>query len=791
MNRHENIKTVIVMGLLGLLSVETSVSIAKSILIANGQPKAVIVVSAKAPDSVQYAAGELQSYLKEVSGATLAIQHEKSDKLFNIFVGENDFTKNLGLSAQGLTSDGFKITTGENYLAIFGRDYSGPPIYGLRNPWNYNEVYNPELKLGAFGEMGTLFGVYHFLEDVCGIRWYMPGDLGTVIPKKETIVIDEINLKVSPAFEYRYPWFCNFDSSETDARWYRRVGFGAPYPAQIIDSFGLFIKYKDVHPDYFALIDGKRDFSNLSTVVGPGNLCLSNPKVVEQWIADIDDYFDKNPNQYIFPLSPNDGMTKICECSACQRQLSSELGDAGQFSNYVWTFINKVAAGVAKKHPDKFVGGIAYEGYNFPPSNIEKFNPNVAVMICKSRGSYPNKDAFKKNQRSIEDWRKKTNNIYFWEYYEYSWLPWRNFPVVFPHIIATDLKSLKGVSRGEFIEAESTIGGESKKIDLPGMSHINLYITAKLLWNPDQNVDDLLNEYYDKFYGPAAKPMKAFWMLAEEIWMTRSPIGNPINVYTKADMTRFANDLKEAKAKTIEGSIYRKRVELIESEFLPAKRKLANVLVTNPPKWELTERTGEVKIDGRLDDAIWKNIEPMYFVDNDGETAEYKTWMLIARDNDNLYLAFLNYEPEMKNLTVKCTERDQNHGPGMWEDDSEEIFIVPDPGDKKDYLHWIINAKGMVWDGRITNGEFLTADINWNSTIEARTRLEPNRWVLEVRIPFKDLGVKPVGCRKILANFYRNRYCGCSPVYSCWSPTLTYQHANPDRFGTISLLNSK
>ncbi|MCX6984366.1 MAG: DUF4838 domain-containing protein [Lentisphaerae bacterium] len=756
-----------------------------AVIVDNGTPQAVIVVSENAPDSVQYAVGELQSYLKEVSGATLTIQHEKSDKLFNIFVGESEFTKKLGLSTDGLKSDGFKIIMDKNWLAIFGRDYAGPPISGMRNPWQSNEVINPTLKLGAFGETGTLYGVYRFLEDVCDIRWYMPGALGTVVPKKETIAIDKIDLKISPEFRYRYTWFCNFDGSETDARWYRRAGFGADYPAQIIDSFGLFLKYKDSHPEYFSLIGGNRDFSNLSTVVGPGNLCLSNPDVAKQWIANINAYFDENPNQFIFPLSPNDGMAKICECTACQKQLSPNLGETGKFSNYVWTFVNKVAEGVAKKHPDKFVGCIAYESYNYPPSNIGKLNPNVAVMICKTRGNYPNPAYYQKIQESIAGWQKKTDNLYFWEYYLYSWAPWRNFPIVFPHLIASDLKSLKGICKGEFIESESTLGGTTKKIDLPGMSHINLYLTAKLLWNPDQNVDELLNEYYGRFYGTASEPMKAFWTLAEEIWMTRSSLGDPINVYRKSDMAKLMGFLETAKLKTSEGSAYRKRVELIEAEFLPAQRKLSNLLVTNPPKWALSEATDRVKIDGILNDSIWKKVEPMYFVDNDGEAAQFKTWMLAACDKDNLYLAFLNYEPEMSKLNTKATQRDQNQNPGMWDDDSVEIFIVSDPM-KKDYFQWIINAKSLIWDGKSTNT--IMPDLNWNSHIEAKTRLEPNRWVLEVRIPFKDLGSDFVYGKTIMANFYRNRYCEHTAIYSGWSPTLTYQHANTDRFGTISFI---
>ena len=250
----------------------------------------------------------------------------------------------------------------------------------------------------------------------------------------------------------------------------------------VIDSFAFFLKYKDTHPEYFALINGKRDLTNLSCIIGGGNLCLSNPDVAKQWIADINDYFDKNPAQFVYPLAPNDGMMKICECKQCQSQINVSMGESGKFSNYIWTFVNKVAEGVALKHPNKLVGCIAYEGYHSPPSNIEKLHPNAAVMICKTRGYYTDKKYREKIKQTIDGWRRKTNNIYIWEYYRYSMPPWRGLPVFFPHIISEDLKFLKDISKGEFIESESwTSGREDTKINYPGMQHLNLYITAKLM----------------------------------------------------------------------------------------------------------------------------------------------------------------------------------------------------------------------------------------------------------------------------------------------------------------------
>ncbi len=772
--------------LLPLLLILAPMASRAVVLVKEGRPAATIVVDEKAPDSVRYAAQELQDYVRQVSGATLPIAAKAAGGTA-IYLGESAATKRLGVTVAGLKRGGFRIKTGPSWVAIVGTDYSGPPISGLRNPWRHPEVFSDTLKIGAFGDCGTLSGVYRFIEDVCGIRWYMPGDLGIVVPKASTISVGAMSLAVSPDFEYRYPWLCNFAESERDARWFRRAGFGAPAPAQCIDSFAMFLKHKDAHPEWFALIDGKRDFTNLSCVVGGGNLCLSAPGIVEQWVDDICAYFKENPSQTTFPLSPNDGLTRICECPECQKQIDHSAGELGRYSDYIWGFVDKVARGVAKRCPGKCVGAIAYEGYNSPPAHIQKLSANVAVMICQSRSSFVDPKAREQAATSLRGWHAKASTIYVWEYYLFSWPPMRGFPVFFPHVLAQDLLRLKGVSKGEFIEAESSPGGPTSHLDCPGMAHLNLYLTAKLQWNAGANVDALLEDYYARFYGPAKGPMKAFWTAAEQAWIARGASGNPVNIYLKTDLDRLSECLEKAIAATPEGSDYRKRVELIRDEFAPAKRKVTNPLVVNAPKLTLHGPAPAPKIDGKLDDEVWKAFEPFAFVDNDGGAARYPTWGYGAWDEQNLYLAFLNYDPDMAKLTTKATRRDQDYGPGMWDDDSIEVFLAPDPAKKTDYVQFIVNAKGLIWDAKRSGDK--PADLKWDSRAEAVASIEPNRWVLEMRIPLADLGLSgPAPTSTLRANFYRNRYCGGPVVYSGWSPTLTIQHANVERFGTVELV---
>ena len=175
----------------------------------------------------------------------------------------------------------------------------------------------------------------------------------------------------------------------------------------------------------------------------------------------------------------------------------------------------------------------------------------------------------------------------------------------------------------------------------------------------------------------------------------------------------------------------------------------------------------------------------MAFVDKDGEEAKYNTLAYTAWDNDYLYFAFINYEPEISKLITLATERDQSYAPAIWDDDSVEIFISPDSDNRAKCYQFILNAKGVFWDG-VHNSDG-SLDEKCNSGFEAKTTIEANRLMVEVKIPFKDLGItSPVAGKKIAANLYRNHHCGQPVTYSCWSPTLEHAHFSPSQFGQIT-----
>jgi len=549
---------------------------------------------------VRYASEELQTYIRKMSGSELPIVEVEPGaeiKICNdqsyIFVGESAYTRKLGIKTDDLKDDGFRIIARDNWLALVGRDYKGPPLH---NMWYWGSpgdfTYDQTSGHDIYGEAGSLYAVYEFLGQL-GVRWYMPGEIGEVVPKVREITAASEEFRKEPDYEYRQWGAAFYAAKDVEAmKWYRRIGYGSAYPMMICHSWHFFIgRHAKEHPEWCAVTtNGMR----LTEASNKGSLCLSAPGIFEQYVKDIRKYFDNNPGQKIYPLEPMDEMKdeqKWCQCEACRNQYEMDRGyyyGGGAHSKYVWGFINRVANEIGRTHPGKLVGCCAYEDYTVPPKGI-KFCGNVGVMIapiCQRRAWPWRHDLFYK---ILDEWQKTgITNLYVWEYYNHYACsgedakkhPLGGIPVIFTRIIADDLKKLKNVSRGEIIESETTgyfgkdgwtmkAGARQEcgyyAYDI-GKTHWNLYVEGKLLWDSKLDVDVLLSDYCDKFYGPASGEMATFYRRAEEIWCGNT---NKVVDYTKMYPDYVVQELlgylESGMTKSGE-SIYGRRIKLMYDE---------------------------------------------------------------------------------------------------------------------------------------------------------------------------------------------------------------------------------
>ena len=174
------------------------------------------------------------------------------------------------------------------------------------------------------------------------------------------------------------------------------------------------------------------------------------------------------------------------------------------------------------------------------------------------------------------------------------------------------------------------------------------------------------------------------------------------------------------------------------------------------------------------------------FVGKSGEAAPYSTLAFCAWSSTDLYLTFVNFEPsEMRHIQAKATLRDQSADPAMWEDDSVEAFLCPDPEKPAHCYHFIISASGALWDGEmhgVQDPDASNGTAARKSKPSGRTTAGSRRFAFPCRtwaFPAHKVG------QSLAANFYRNRYCGQPVVYMAWSPTLEPSHFCPKDFGLL------
>jgi hypothetical protein len=250
------------------------------------------------------------------------------------------------------------------------------------------------------------------------------------------------------------------------------------------------------HPEWFAWKDGRRT----------RQLCSTHDDVVRMTVEKARQFFDARPDAVVFSISPNDGFD-FCECRRC-RAIDELYGVTdGSLSDRMVYYANQVLDALEKTHPTKQVGILAYVSHIRPP-RVVKPHPNFATLITRMPWEFCHAHALDEpscgiNRRFVEyvrGWTSLSAHVGVYDYYGHFhvFAPW---PLV--HSIRRDLPLLKRLGVSRFMsETQQNWANQG----------LNFYVGAKLAWDPTQDVDALLDDYFERFYGPAAGPMRRYWM---------------------------------------------------------------------------------------------------------------------------------------------------------------------------------------------------------------------------------------------------------------------------------------
>jgi hypothetical protein len=262
-------------------------------------------------------------------------------------------------------------------------------------------------------------------------------------------------------------------------------------------------KWLEDHQELFALkADGTRN-----TKV----FCYSSPATLEFLLDGCQTVWDEGGQASwvtasCVTVSPAD-VAVACHCPACQK-LANPGAWQGTASRIMCDFLRRFAEEVHRRWPDKKVVYLPYWNYAALPAG-STFPPNLEIMLASNfpQGTAELRDAEARESADamIRDWSGAMGGkITTWEY-SLSITGWVHAPVQFPHVLQDYYRRNRDVLAGSFLN-----GGNVAEWSRCAPT---MYCWMKVLWNPEIDVDAVLDEMCRRMFGPAAGPAHALLRL--------------------------------------------------------------------------------------------------------------------------------------------------------------------------------------------------------------------------------------------------------------------------------------
>jgi len=450
------------------------------------------------------AAKELCDYFKEATGAEFDIVSEGSFSGNAIYVGHTEYAK-----------ESFPICTGEEQWFIKAKD-GNLVISGGRTPI----------------ERGLIYGAFHLLEDVLGIRWW--NEWEEYVPSvNEFSIPSDFELSGEPKFKLRQlsTRHCKRDlrfiartrqsgnpNKEIVTGWALETaqnygGFfygGGPHHVHTLPMYINPETYFEEHPDWFAWDDKFKEY------LSDGQLCFCNDEMIAELSRLVIEAIDKDNEMAeklcisratFYSLSLADGGGH-CGCEKCKKSVA-ESGMLG----HILKMVNKVARNVAEVHPDAMIETLAYSRYRDKPKDGTCPENNVIIRLADVYTDIIHNLNHRHNteqKKNVVEWgelsRKNDATLLVWDYYMYQY-PYYPLPMLFNIEENFKVYAENGV-KGVYIETHEEVDN--------GMWTMQTWLMHKMMENPDVCFADLMDDFIFKYYGAAGEYVKKYLYLLRD-----------------------------------------------------------------------------------------------------------------------------------------------------------------------------------------------------------------------------------------------------------------------------------
>ena len=572
-------KTVLTLTFLAALHASVSSAEPTLKLVEDGEPKCAIVLAREPSQAATRGANSLADHLGQISGAKIPILRptmlgkvavapdgrltvEKLPAVETfLLVGKSPATELLGLDVSDFKPAEIVIKSFPNAVAMLGADGLTP-----------------------VDAAGTQYAVNTFLEDTLGVRFLWPGELGKVVPQRETITIPAIDHRFAPiltqrrirmvegygtrmaqggdklnitAEEFNRVRTAAIATESRDGGWARWHRMGGSLRLASGHSFGdYWERFGKTHPEWFAMApNGSRDQSRSPD---RARLCVSNKELIAQVARDRIARIDKTGQKSV-TIGPNDGgQTAFCSCPECRAldaptDRKTKNGGVPLTDRYVH-FFNEVTEQVVAKHPDVWVTADAYSLYASPPVKA-KLHPNIAIRYVGV--TYTDNARRLQNLEDWHAWADAASKVFFRSNLLLAGRR-QGTPVIYVHKLAEDFPKL---AKNKMIgtDLDSCCNNWATQ-------GLNYYVMAKLLWDPDLDINALVDDYCQAGFGAGADTVKAYFLKLEELTDEMSTTEkNYTEPYTPEVVAELRSLLDEADAATEGDHASNKRVAFLRA----------------------------------------------------------------------------------------------------------------------------------------------------------------------------------------------------------------------------------
>ena len=359
---------------------------------------------------------------------------------------------------------------------------------------------NGKLYITGSCTAGTVYGVYTFMENYLGVRFYAK-DFICVRDNPISRIPKDYCEVYSPAFLMRDTFWYDVSHNQTLAN---RLKDNSEY---VVDMEGG-VSYAGSFVHTLAALSG------MPHEIGK-QPCLTDEKVYQTVLGNVKAWLRANPQAKIISVSQNDSAAEHlgCQCANCKAIDDREGTPMGS----LLTFVNRIAGDIKDEFPDVYVDTLAYRYTRQAPKTIKPAD-NVIIRLCSieccfghplSDESCANNAAFKKD---IEEWSAICDNLYIWDYttnFMYYLAPFPNLGVLRENVkFYKDHHVIGMFEQGNYQSTSGEFG------------ELRAYLLAKLLWNPDMSEQEYnrhMNEFLEDYYGAGWQHIRAYIDMTTEL----------------------------------------------------------------------------------------------------------------------------------------------------------------------------------------------------------------------------------------------------------------------------------